>query len=113
MTFKNFYPEFLVHFRAAPLDKKRGSGYNLFGFRSLIAQLAERSAVNRNVVGSSPTQGATSSVLISSVILVRFFALNQPHCNIGIPVCRVVRPICRSGETNWDSRLLKFASHAP
>ena len=28
-------------------------------FQSLIAQLAEQPAVNRQVVGSSPTQGAT------------------------------------------------------
>ena len=33
-------------------------GYNSRADRSPVAQLAERSAVNRNVVGSSPTRGA-------------------------------------------------------
>ena len=55
------FQEFLVRSVCRLLTIAEAAAIISRGFRSLIAQLAERSAVNRNVVGSSPTQGATSS----------------------------------------------------
>lgn len=102
-----------MHFRAAPLDKTRGSGYNLFGFRSLIAQLAERSAVNRNVVGSSPTQGAISPSFLGCALHSATSIVTQEFQFVSFPFASFPGFICRSEKTSRDSRPLISASRVP